>query len=138
MLDSRPIAELWPIAEAVLEKGGYFRLWPRGRSMRPLLREGADSVLLALPSDIKKGDILLIRTPKGSFLLHRALSVTELGIVTRGDALLHREGPFPPEAVLAKVVRVYRKDRALSRPALALFAVRAAVRRTLFRLLGRK
>ncbi len=137
MLDSRPIAELWPIAEAVLEKGGYFRLWPRGCSMRPLLREGVDSVLLALPSNIRKGDIVLIRTHEGRFLLHRAVAVNELGIVTRGDALLHREGPYPPRAVLAKAVRVFRKDRALSRPALAIFAVRAAIRRTLFRLFGR-
>ena len=38
--------ELYPLLSEVLESGGEFRLYPKGTSMLPLLREGEDSVLL--------------------------------------------------------------------------------------------
>ena len=77
MRDVRKMAEIWPIAEAALRAGGCFRLWPSGRSMLPLLREGRDSVLLLPPTDLQRFDILLVRTPDGQFYLHRAVTLTE-------------------------------------------------------------
>ena len=50
--DVRKMAEILPFAEAALNAGGCFRLWPSGRSMLPLLREGHDSVLLLPPTGI--------------------------------------------------------------------------------------
>ncbi len=113
MLTERKAAELLPLIEAAFAKGGYFRLWPSGRSMLPLLREGVDSVLLAPPDEIRLYDILLVKTEEGKFLLHRAVAITEEGILLAGDNLLSTEGPFPPEAVLARVVRIYRGEREL-------------------------
>ena len=113
MLDSRPIAELWPICEAVLSAGGYFRLWPRGRSMLPLLREGRDSVLLAPPEGMTVGDIVLARTEEGHFLLHRLIAAEGESVTLAGDALLGVEGPMPRACVLARAVRIYRDEREL-------------------------
>ena len=133
LLDSRPIAELWPLCEAALAAGGYFRLWPRGRSMLPLLREGLDSVLLAAPTDIRCGDILLVRTPEGKFLLHRAVALTEDTVTLAGDALTTTEGPMPRACILARAVRIYRKERELDARSgrMRRYARRRALRRRL-------
>lgn len=116
MLDSRPIAELVPMIEAVIASGGCFRLWPRGRSMLPLLREGQDSVLLSSPTALRRGDILLVRDGD-RFVLHRAIRADGNTVTLCGDALTETEGPFPHDAVIAKVIAVYRGERKL-RPSL--------------------
>lgn len=124
--------------EAVLAAGGCFRLWPRGRSMLPLLREGRDSVLLATPDGAEVGDILLVRTPDGRFLLHRAVAL-DTTVTLRGDALTETEGPFPLDHILARVVRIFRDERELDprSPRLGRYARRrrllAAIRRLLRR-----
>ena len=136
MIDKRKTEELLPFMEAAFAVGGYFRLYPSGRSMLPLLREGIDSVLLARPDGIRRGDILLVRT-NGGFILHRAIAVSDAGITLCGDALTTPEGPFPTEAVLARVVRIYRGDRALDPTSLRLraYAARRTLRRRLHHLL---
>ena len=143
MRDVRKMADIWPIAAQVLSAGGCFRLWPSGRSMLPLLREGRDSVLLAPPKDIRPLDILLVRAADGSFVLHRAIRVDEGGITLCGDARTACEGPFPREAVLAVVTTVYRDEEALDpRSTRAIAAARRrvrwnALRRLAKRMLGR-
>ena len=131
MLEPRPIAELWPLISAVLEAGGCFRLWPSGRSMRPLLREGRDSVLLVPPEGLAVGDIALVRTEDGRFILHRTVALTEESITLAGDALLSTEGPMPRACVLARVSLVYRDERATDprSPRMRRYAHRRALRR---------
>ncbi len=135
MLDPRPIAELWPLISAALEAGGCFRLWPRGRSMRPLLREGRDSVLLVPPEGLAVGDIALVRTEDGHFILHRAIALTEESITLAGDALLSTEGPMPRSCILARVSLVYRDECELDprSPKMRRYIRRRALRR---RILG--
>ncbi len=135
LIDKRKTEELLPFMEAAFAVGGYFRLYPSGRSMLPLLREGTDSVLLARPDVIRRGDILLVRTEDG-FLLHRAVATGDEGITLCGDALTTAEGPFPREAVLARVVRVFRGERTLDPGSLRLraYAARRSLRRCLHRL----
>ena len=53
------MSELYGVILEVIESGGEFRLFPRGTSMRPLLREGKDSVLLRKADTVKKHDICL-------------------------------------------------------------------------------
>ena len=139
MLDARPMAELWPMIEATLAAGGCFRLWPRGGSMRPLLREGVDSVLLYPPKDLAPLDIVLLREESGRFLLHRIVSLCEDGVTLAGDALSTTEGPFPQGMVLAKVGCIYRGERAYRTDARAIraFYRRAILKKRLRRLLCR-
>ena len=137
MTEKQRTEDLLPLMEAAFAVGGYFRLYPSGRSMLPLLREGIDSVLLSRPDGIRRGDILLVRAEHG-FLLHRAIAVREEGITLCGDALTTTEGPFPPEAVLARVARIYRGDRPIDPRSFGqrAYAARRALRRRLYRLLG--
>ena len=139
LLNERKTAELLPLIEAAFAAGGYFRLWPRGRSMRPLLRAGVDSVLLGPPGDVQLYDILLVRAEDGVFLLHRAVRIGEEGVTLAGDNLLSTEGPFPREAILARVVKVYRGDGELDphSPRLLRYAKRRILRRRILCLLGR-
>ena len=131
MLNAKPIAELWPTVEAVLAAGGCFRLWPHGRSMRPLLREGRDSVLLVKPEGLAVGDIALVRTEDGHFILHRVIALTEKSITLAGDALLTTEGPMPRTCVLARVSLVYRDESEIDPRSSRMrrYASRRAIRR---------
>ncbi len=113
MTEHRPTEAILPLMQATFAVGGVFRLWPSGRSMLPLLREGVDSVLLAPPDGYTVGDILLVRTEDGAFLLHRAVALEGESVHLCGDALTVPEGPFPREAVLARVLTVYRGERPL-------------------------
>ena len=40
------LEEYMPLIKEVVESGGEFRLFPRGTSMLPLIRQGRDSVAL--------------------------------------------------------------------------------------------
>ena len=122
------MADIWPMAEAALTAGGCFRLWPSGRSMLPLLREGVDSVLLVAPDDIRPLDILRARIGD-TFVLHRAVRVDESGVTLCGDARTECEGPLPRAAVLARVSVVFRGEEAYDpRAPRALAAARRRVR----------
>ena len=139
MLEARPMEELWPLIEGVIATGGRFRLWPRGRSMRPLLREGVDSVLLAPPCDLALRDVVLLREEGGRFLLHRIVAQDAESVTLSGDALLTTEGPFPRAAILARVECIYRGERAHAPedPAMRLLYRRALIKKRLRRLLHR-
>ena len=138
LLESRPIAELIEMIEAVTAAGGCFRLYPRGRSMLPILREGIDSVTLTAPKDLGRGDILLVRVD-GGYVLHRAILVTDTAVTVCGDALTVPEGPVPKSAVIAKANAVFRgadatRPTSTGRP---LYLARIRCRRFLRRLLAR-
>ncbi len=111
--------ELYPLLLEVIESGGEFRLWPRGTSMLPLLREGRDSVALVLPSECEKHDICLYRRADGAFVLHRLMRFDKNGDpVFCGDNQTALEFGVPPENIIARVAAVYRGERRVSLRAL--------------------
>ena len=110
-----PLEEIYPILCEVIASGGEFRLFPRGTSMKPLLREGVDSVALVAPAGYRRGDILLYRRPNGNFVLHRLMQVEKDGTLTFcGDNQSLLEKGVSPEAVIARVVAVYRGEKRIS------------------------
>ena len=57
----------------------------RGYSMRPFLEDRRDKVILVPPRTPRKGDVVLARTAKERYALHRVIAVTD-GIYTmQGD-----------------------------------------------------
>lgn len=109
------MSELHGVILEVIESGGEFRLFPRGTSMRPLLREGKDSVLLKKADTLKKHDICLYRRGEGSFVLHRVMRIAPDGtLVFCGDNQTVLEHGVKSEAVIARVSAVYRKERRVS------------------------
>jgi len=103
--------EIYPLLLEVVESGGEFRLYPRGTSMLPMLREGIDSVLLAKPLTLSPLDICLYRRENGQFVLHRLMHFDEAGDpVFCGDNQLAPEYGIKREQIIAKVTSYYRGD----------------------------
>lgn len=104
--------ELVPLMQEVIGEGGEFRLFPRGTSMLPLLREGRDSVILVAPAVLKKRDICLYRRQDGTYVLHRLIKWDKAGgPVFCGDNQTALEYGVPSESVVAVVSAYYRGDK---------------------------
>ncbi len=124
---------LLPTMEKIFEEGGCFRLYPRGVSMRPLLRQGIDSVLLVRDGAPSVGDIVLCRRQSGSFILHRVHKIEGDRLYLTADSYPYEapEGPLPLSSVTARVSAVYRGEEKLPAAALSAFRLYAEARRAL-------
>ena len=108
------LAEYDETIREVLDSGGAFRIYPRGTSMLPLLREGVDSVMLEKPDDVlKKGDIAFYRRDNGGYVLHRVIKVKG-GYVMCGDNHLMLENGIEQRQIIGRVCAIYRGDKQLS------------------------
>lgn len=90
-----------------LSEGRTVNIPLTGISMSPLLREGRDSLVLSpLPADapLHKYDVVLFRY-RGSYLLHRVVSINGDTVTTRGDALASHE-QVPRTDILALLTAV--------------------------------
>ncbi len=107
------LSELFPVIQEVLDKGGEFRLYPRGVSMLPTIREGRDSVVLSPATPpYRRGDILLYRRDSGIFVLHRVVKAEKDGTLTmRGDNQYYKERGIRGDQVIAVVRRYFRGER---------------------------
>lgn len=108
--------DLFPEIEKVLKEGKFVRFTVSGNSMWPLIIHNRDSVLLTSCEKInlKKGDIILFYVGQGHHMLHRITSIKQGGYITTGDGNLHRDGFIPVENVIAKVEKIYRKDKIIN------------------------
>ena len=104
------LAAMWSVIEEVISSGGEFRLFPRGTSMMPLIREGKDSVALVLPKDIKKGDIVLYKRSNGQFVLHRVVKIKNGEYLMCGDNQYTVEHGIKKDDILAVVGRIFRDE----------------------------
>jgi hypothetical protein len=104
-------AEMTPpfVADALAREG---TVWVRERtdSMAPLVRAG-DRLQLAVADrrHIHPGTLVAFRS--GAVLVvHRVLACGAAGIVTKGDAIAHRDLPVAWDAVVARVIAVAHRD----------------------------
>ena len=122
----------------------------RGVSMKPMLRQGRDSVELApLPERLKKYDLPVYQYPSGKYVMHRVIEVRDDGYVCMGDNTYSPEY-IKPEWMIAVVSAFKRgnheisvdswKYRAYCRIWVALFPLRkrvkpvySAIKRRLFK-----
>ena len=125
-MNSFSMEELVPLLQEVIRDGGEFRLYPRGTSMRPLLREGIDSVALVTPPPKRRrGEILLYRRANGQYVLHRLVAFRKDGALCFcGDNQRELEWGITEENVIASVCAVYRgeKRRGVTRPLMWIYA----------------
>ena len=98
---------------AMLRDGGRVRLRVEGDSMLPWLRGGRDDVIL-VPAGNRRwgtGDIVLVRDPRGRFILHRVVRRADGRVWVLGDAQTRPEGPWSEAGVEALVDRVVLRGR---------------------------
>lgn len=115
MSNSIHIAEYDSIIREVLDSGGEFRMYPHGTSMRPLLRQGIDSVVLEqLNRAPKKNDILFYQRQDGSYILHRVWDVTDTGLTLVGDNQRMLEYGVTEGQIIGCVTRIYRGEEEIN------------------------
>ena len=105
--------ELFAAIEEILSNGKQAEFTVTGMSMWPFLCHGRDRVIVekAAPDSLRKGDIVLFQTLRGTYLLHRITRLDGQRFQTTGDGVCLRDGWFPLEAVTARVVKLIRNQK---------------------------
>ena len=112
MSDAIFLAEYDGLIREVLETDGEFRLYPRGTSMLPLLRQGVDSVALRrLSRPPRKYDIQFYQRPDGSYILHRVKKVTPAGMIMWGDNQHMLERGVQEQQIIGYAARIFRGEK---------------------------
>ena len=76
--ESVSLDNLMPLIRERVDAQQLVRIYPYGKSMLPMLREGRDSVTLSSPPDkLKKFDIALYQRRNGQYVLHRVVKIEE-------------------------------------------------------------
>ena len=121
-MKDRPVAypvdmeQLVAVMTDVFSAGGTFRFFPTGGSMRPMLRERRDTVLLCSPTQRppQKYDVVLYRRTNGQFVLHRIIGQKENGFLLCGDHQYVPESGIRAEQVVGVLIGFCRKGRETS------------------------
>ncbi len=93
------------------------RLRVRGRSMLPTLRPGDEVVVHPVTAEaLVPGDWVVVRGVQGAFL-HRYLGQRRGRVLTKGDGHMGFDPPWPPDAVVGRVVEAQREGRCFYRRA---------------------
>lgn len=107
------LAEYDDTIREVLASGGVFRIYPRGTSMLPLLREGVDSVALERSDGaLSKDDIAFYQRDNGDYVLHRVIK-SKNGYIMCGDNQLTLERGIEQRHIIGKVCAIYRGEKQL-------------------------
>ena len=96
------------LSEAVRLVGeGVEVIFPvNGRSMRPFIEGGRDSVLLVKPVDVKPMDVVLAQVIGGNYVVHRVLSIDGDYATLMGDGNLQGRETCECKKIYAKVTHV--------------------------------
>ena len=86
----------------------------RGTSMKPLLKENRDAVVLKIPDrEIRKYDVVLYKDSFGRYILHRIVAMKGGVLIIRGDNTYKKE-LVPKSEILAVMVSYNRKGKSRS------------------------
>ena len=77
-----------------------------GRSMRPFIEGGRDSVVLVRPESVKPMDVVLAKTDDGRFVIHRVMEMTGDRVTLMGDGNLLGREHTECKQIYAKVTHV--------------------------------
>ena len=95
--------ELMPEVGRLIQEGKTVVLPVRGNSMRPFIQNGNDCVELhPLPPVLRKGDVVLARTNKGYYVLHRVTAISPDLLTLEGDGNIGLRETCRPSDVLAR------------------------------------
>jgi hypothetical protein len=109
-----PSCELMPVIRAALERGQRVSMTVNGSSMSPFIRDGDVVELELLRSLPRQGDVVLVQCPEERYVLHQVVRIDGNAFFLCGYAQRRREGPFVHNALVARVVRVYRGRRTIA------------------------
>ena len=103
-----------PFIRASLAENTNIRIYPKGTSMMPMIRQGIDSVLLSPVTDkLKKYNLPLYQRKNGQYVLHRIVAVGDT-YTCIGDNQFDYERGLQQEQMIAVVTAIFRGDRRYS------------------------
>ena len=77
-----------------------------GRSMRPFIEGGRDSVVLVRPTNVKPMDVVLAKTEDNRYVVHRVLEIAGDRVTLMGDGNLQGREHAECKQIYAKVTHV--------------------------------
>ncbi len=77
-----------------------------GRSMRPFIEGGRDSVVLVRPTNVKPMDVVLAKTEDNRYVIHRVLEMADERVTLMGDGNLQGREHAECKQIYAKVTHV--------------------------------
>lgn len=102
-------------AGAALEVSDEISTLTQGASMRPMLRQHKDVVVIKrVEGPLKKGDVVLYPGENGSFILHRIISIKNGRLIIRGDNNDFTEYNIKPADVVGILKEFYRDGKYIS------------------------
>ena len=111
VLSLEHMEDLMPMIQEILDSGKSVRILPQGISMRPMLRQGVDSVVLSpLPESLQKYDIPLYQRDDGKYILHRVVAVGD-SYTCMGDNQFVEESGVRHDQMIALVTGFYRGEK---------------------------
>lgn len=93
--------------------GHTVRFRVKGISMRPVLEDGRDEVVLAFAEKVVAGDLVLAQVFPGRYVLHRVLRKEMERLTLMGDGNLKITEECLSADVVGKVVLLVRKGRCI-------------------------
>lgn len=100
--------------EQQLDQNGIYVGLTKGVSMRPMLREGKDTIMISpVAGRLKKYDVPLYRK-HGSYVLHRVVEVTDKGYVICGDNCVTKEYDVTDEMLVGVLSGFRRGEKYVS------------------------
>lgn len=102
--------ELSSIRE-ILEKNGKYTGLTRGTSMRPIIHQGRDNIIVVKPEGrLKKYDVPVYQSNTGKYIMHRIVEVHDDHYIIIGDNLKAKEY-VTDDMIVGKLVGYYRKGK---------------------------
>lgn len=114
MNKSIKLEELLPLMREQLDNGKTVSFVPRGNSMRPMLGDGTDMVILKKPDGrLRLFDVAFYyRRETDSYVIHRVVGFRKDGsYVMLGDNNVTKEYNILPEDIIAVVKAFYHKGK---------------------------
>ena len=105
---------LMPLIKECLADGRSVWIYPNGVSMRPMIRQGVDRVLLSpVPEKLNKYDLPFYQRDDGQFVLHRIVGVGKTYTCV-GDNQVDLETGVRYDQMIAVVSAFSRGDKVIS------------------------
>ena len=99
-------------AAKVLQESGQMAALTSGRSMRPMLKEHRDVVVIEqVKNGLEKGDVVLYSNGQGGFILHRIVKIKKEALVIRGDNNYFTEYNVKTSDIVGVLKEFYREGK---------------------------
>lgn len=104
------------VLRELVEEGREVNMVVWGGSMTPFLGHGRDTIFFSAPErKLRRGDMVFYQRDSGQFVMHRIWKVKKDGYYMVGDAQTEIEGPICREQIFARITKVKRKGKMITR-----------------------